>query len=990
MVRGLFVALVLSLAISVGAETIDIPHNQDVEPGPARPPEEARANFTVPPGFHVQCVASEPDLINPVAMTWDDRGRVWVCESVEYPRFEPGIGQDRVRIHEDLDGDGDTDKVQTFVEGLNIPSGIAIGYGGVFVANAPDLLFLRDTNGDDIADVSEVLITGFGRKDVHELPSCLTWGPDGWLYGLNGVFNLSHIEHQGNVHDFTCALWRYHPVSREFEIFCEGTSNPWGLDYNLEGDWFVSACVIDHLWHLTQSGYYHRQGGPYPPNTWKIESIVEHKHQKAAYCGLAFYYADQYPEEYRGDLFMGNIHFGGINRDQLEQNGSTYRAGPQADFMAGNDVWHMPVSTKVGPDGNFWILDWYDRYHCYQDARRDPEGIDRGNGRIWRVTYGGVPPVEKIDLGALTDEQLMDQLGHANAWHRRSARRILVERNQGETADLLKERVRGSTEPIERMECLWALIGMRRMDEPFIVELLADPNPSIRRWAVHAAAERRDASADLFRELAARGMDDDAAVRLAVAIASGRIDHASSFDLLRAVMSHPDEDRLIPHIVWENIHPRIHTDAAPLAEFLETADLAEQPIANALAHRAVELVLDYQNVLEASGETTKPFAGLMESAQAAPAPSPLKGYCLQAVWNRWTENRRRGVRREDFAPAVIDRLRALAHEGGVDSVTATAILAVWGEAVAVEQVESSLVDVSVPLTTRKTFLVANRVRDATTFVQSAAGLLVDACSTEFQQAVIGELSRTGRADAVQPMLSAWRTLAPGARQEVLEVLTRRKAWAVPLLESVAAGTVSKDEFRPYLIRRLAEHQDGDIDQLAESIWGVIRRERNRDREGVIQRVWRIVEKGPGDPAAGMPVFDKLCAQCHVLYGHGKNLGPDISGVGRNDLDLLLSNLLDPNLVIGDGYHGWTVWTTDGEVLSGLLVSDDDQQVVLRIEGGEEIVIPKEEIEEIKQSELSLMPEGLERGVPDQELRDLVSFLLTTEPPRPWAEVLPQE
>lgn len=241
-----------------------IPHAQKSMPNPAYTPEEAIKLMKVPEGFTVEVVACEPDLVNPVAFTIDERGRFWVVESLEYPRLEPGKGRDRVKILEDTNNDGKIDKVTIFAEGLNIPSGIAVGHGGVWIANSPDLLLLQDTDNDGKADKSEVIVTGFGREDTHELPNSLTWGPDGWLYGFNGVFNRSKIKHQGKEHNFTCALFRIHPKTREFELFAEGVSNPWGVAFDKEGSAFASACVIDHLWHLAESGYYHRQAGVYP------------------------------------------------------------------------------------------------------------------------------------------------------------------------------------------------------------------------------------------------------------------------------------------------------------------------------------------------------------------------------------------------------------------------------------------------------------------------------------------------------------------------------------------------------------------------------------------------------------------------------------------------------------------------------------------------------------------------------------------------------
>ncbi len=349
------------------------PHGQDRMPGPALKPEEAIKKMTVPEGFSVELVASEPNIVNPVAMTFDEKGRIWICESLEYPRSSAGPGKDRVKLLESSKGDGKYDKVSVVIEGLNIPSGIAVGHGGVWVANSPDIRFYPFSKDGKLGK-PQVVVTGFGRTDTHELPNSLTWGPDGWLYGLNGVFNHSHVKHQGKEHRFTCAVFRIHPKTHEFQLFAEGTSNPWGIALDTEGSIFLSACVIDHLWHITESGYYHRQGGPYPPHTWVLGSIVKHKHQRAAYCGIHYFDSDAYPPEYRDRLYMGNIHGGCINVDVLQRDGATYSARPAADFLKANDAWFMPVSQKTGPDGCLYVLDWYDRYHCYQDARRDPAG----------------------------------------------------------------------------------------------------------------------------------------------------------------------------------------------------------------------------------------------------------------------------------------------------------------------------------------------------------------------------------------------------------------------------------------------------------------------------------------------------------------------------------------------------------------------------------------------------------------------------------------
>src|SRR3712207_4581459 len=268
-VRLLFLSAVAGLALLAGHHPLPaqqakkkevIPHAQSQPPGPPLSPAEALQKMQVPNGFTVELVAAEPDLVNPVAMTFDERGRIWVTESLEYPRRSPGPGKDRVKVLEDTDGDGRAEKVTIFADGLNIPSGIAVGHGGVWVANSPDILFYKIGPDGRAAGKPEVVVTGFGRADTHELPNSLTWGSDGWLYDLNGVFNPSVVKQNGKEFRFTCALFRIHPRTKEFQLFCEWTSNPWGVAFNTERSAFVSACVIDHLWHLTQTGYYHLQG----------------------------------------------------------------------------------------------------------------------------------------------------------------------------------------------------------------------------------------------------------------------------------------------------------------------------------------------------------------------------------------------------------------------------------------------------------------------------------------------------------------------------------------------------------------------------------------------------------------------------------------------------------------------------------------------------------------------------------------------------------
>jgi putative membrane-bound dehydrogenase-like protein len=572
------------------------PHNQDRPPGPALSPEEAIKKMTVPEGFSVEIVAAEPDIVNPIAMTFDEQGRVWVTESFEYPRREPGPGRDRVKVLEDSNGDGRMDKVTVFAEGLNIPSGIAVGHGGVWVANAPDILFLQDTDGDGKSDKSTVVVTGFGRTDTHELPNSLTWGPDGYLYGLNGVFNHSKVTHQGKQFDFTCALFRIHPKTHSFELFAEGTSNPWGVAWDPEGSAFVSACVIDHLWHLTESGYYHRQGGPYPPFTWKIESIVSHKHQKAAYCGIHYFDSDAYPESYRDKLYMGNIHGGCINVDSLRRNGSTYAGEGHPDFLTANDAWFMPVVQKTGPDGCLYVLDWYDRYHCYQDANRDPKGIDRLKGRLYRVRYKDSPRAPRMDLAKESDAQLIERLHSPNVLLRDLAQRLLVERQlAGASAtrtESLEKLVLDEAAPRKtRLHALWSLVGGWKLRPEFHASLLKHADPTFRAWGVRAAGNARDVDATIREQVIKLADDASPDVKLQVAIASRKIVGVDPLPVLLKVLVSCGDDKLIPHIVWQNLHPELEKRAPEFLQMVKQYDLKQTPNLAKLMPRVTERIL---------------------------------------------------------------------------------------------------------------------------------------------------------------------------------------------------------------------------------------------------------------------------------------------------------------------------------------------------------------------------------------------------------------
>lgn len=958
-----------------------IPHAQDSPPGPALSPVEAVAKMTVPPGFVVDIVAAEPDVVNPVAMTFDDRGRIWITESLEYPRRSPGVGRDRIKILEDTNGDGKIDKTSIFAEGLNIPSGIAIGHGGVWVANSPDLLFLQDTDNDGKADKTEVIVTGFGRDDTHELPNSLTWGADGWLYGWNGVFNASHIEYRGQKYDFTCAIFRIHPVTRDFELFCEGTSNPWGIAVNAEGELFASACVIDHLWHLTQTGYYHRQGGPYPQFTWKLESIVDHLHQKRAYCGITFFDGANFPKEFRRKLYMGNIHGNAINLDTVVKNGSTYSAKAQDDFLQANDAWFMPVVQKTGPDGSLYIVDWYDRYHCYQDANRDPAGIDRLKGRIYRVRYdkNKLLPVE--DLSKKTGEELVALLGHENVWHRETARRLLTERKTAGQANSLLKLVANPETPRDlRLNALYTLISTQSLPDAPARLLFDDPDPTVRAWVVrYSGSLGEKASKRVSSRVQQQASDDNADVALQVAIALGRL--AKDQDPLpgwAVILQEHGDDKIIPRIVFRNLEPKLVENSADLPAIFGELDLKKNQGAREIFPRI------YERLLFAPKPDAETLPWLLTQIIDS-GDANATSYALKATTQRLAAMP--PGQRGQLLAAIRPALTPAAEKLGNDHPTTreiTLILAQAGDEPSLIQLRSWVTNKAYSNDLRiRAWEVVMLQSDGQTAMQLAgsvippeSGILEHAARGEF----IARLGIRSEPEVAAMVIGLYGRLENNNKGRAIQLLTERAPWALALVAAVEGEKIPANAVNLNQVRRLQDYGDKDHTDRVAKIWGRVRADRNPQRELIVSQMKNFLNITPGDPFQGKNVFQKTCAQCHKLYGEGQEVGPDLTGNGRNNYDQLLSNVFDPNLVIGENYQAVIVAVKDGRTLTGLLIEDSPTEIKIKIQGGQVETVARGQIEEMKRSPLSLMPENLETLVTPQELADLFAYLALDRPP----------
>ena len=444
-------ALLLCSSILTASAAADDSNKKDkqtaeaLQPAPL-PLNEAARKMQLPVGFRATLFAGEPDVRQPIGFAIDDRGRLWVAECYAYPAWK-ATGNDRILIFEDTDGDGRFDSRKVFWDQGNYLTGLQLGFGGVWVCCSPHLLFIPDRDGDDVPDADpEVLLDGWSTKGVHNVLNGLTWGPDGWLYGCNGITAPSKVGAPGTPEDqrldIACGIWRIHPTRRDFEVVVHGTTNPWGLDFDDYGQGFFTNCVIGHLWHLVPGGHYKRMfGNDYDPHVYGLlDACSDHLHWGGgkwtdsrggkgvhslaggghAHSGAMVYLGDNWPASYRNTVFLCNIHGNRVNHDTLARNGSGYVGRHGKDFLMANDEWFRGLELKYGPDGAVYLIDWSDTGECHE---RDAHGAHHDSGRIYKVTYKQPQKLGKLDVATLDDAELVKLHTHRNAWYPRHARR---------------------------------------------------------------------------------------------------------------------------------------------------------------------------------------------------------------------------------------------------------------------------------------------------------------------------------------------------------------------------------------------------------------------------------------------------------------------------------------------------------------------------------------------------------------------------------------
>lgn len=570
----------------------------NTEPANLQPltPKEALAKVKVPDGFKVTLFAGEPDVRQPIAMAVDHKGRLWVAECYSYPKWtEPGT--DRLVILEDKDNDGVFDQRKVFWDQGNYLSGFALGHGGVWICNAPNLQFIPDADGDDVPDGEpQTMLDGWAHKGIHNVFNALNWGPDGWLYGCNGITAPSNVGKPGTPEDqrtpMNCGIWRYHPTQQKFEVVAQGTTNPWGIDWNDHGQAFFTNCVIEHLWHLVPGAHYKRMfGQDGSEHSYALMGACsKHLHwaggdwTKArgraedddlggghAHAGAMIYLGDNWPDKYRDSVFMGNIHGYRVNNNRIERHGSGYAGHRAPDFFFANDNWFRALELKYGPDGGVYLTDWCDTGECH-----DYEGVHRTSGRVYKIVYGEPKAATALDLSKQSDAELVALQLHKNDFFCRHARRLLQERATAgklspAAAEQLQKIFAENPDTTRKLRALWALHGIGKIDAQFLTTQLKHDDEHVRGWAVRLLREYDQGLESNVSTLAAMAANDKSAlVRLEIASALQRLPLEERWAIAEALVAHAEDakDDNLPLMIWYGIEPAIPTDKARSAKLL--------------------------------------------------------------------------------------------------------------------------------------------------------------------------------------------------------------------------------------------------------------------------------------------------------------------------------------------------------------------------------------------------------------------------------------
>ena len=964
----------------------------DTMQAPLSPVDSMKLMHT-PEGFHVELFASEPDIVKPIAMNWDARGRLWVLESTDYPNnlvADPHMnGNDRIVICEDTDGDGKADKFTVFADHLNIPTGIAFAGKGVIVAVAPYIIYLEATHGDDMADVRKILYKGFGRSDTHAVLSNLHYGLDNWLYGSVG-YSGGVIEVGRVPHPIRAGLFRFRPDGSDFEFLTATSNNTWGFGQNEGGDIFASTANNEHAVHLAIPNRYfeavrgwHGQGSVSVEDHKLIHPVTKDVRQVdvfggfTAACGFEPYSARAFPEMFWTDTAFvceptGHL----VHTDKLTRRGSEFIARDAYNLLASSDGWTAPVCAQVGPDGAVWVADWYNYIIQHNPT---PQGFangpgnayvtplrDKEHGRIYRVVYG---QPSNLIAGAA---QLVETLKNDNRFWRLTAQRILVARGSQESAPALADLVRSGANPLAAQHALWTLDGLGLLRDPSpemtsVIEAALTNSSSIVRRAGLGVLPRSNGSAAVIlghRMLA----DGDAFVKrdalLALAEIPGNEAAGQALaDFLGDVWNTSDR--------WLTI-AAIAAAARNEFTFLRAAARLEPATGSLSPLSEATRVCAEHYARTGPVDSVDQIISAYQKVNVAMAEALIHGLAAG-----WPPNRA-----PEITPGLEADLRRLSKRLSLSAQLQVASLAArWGVG---ERFQADMSEIRKMLLARaeadgesekdrweaaeQVMSMASEPRD----VEVLLGLITPRTSPDFARGILRAIGLSLLPEVGPLILQRWTSLTPSIRAAAINLLLSRPEWTRSLLAGLETNAVPVGDLGVDEVQRLIHYPDAKVARSAARLVSNGGRLPNPDRQKVVESLLPLAGRH-ADRLAGKEVFLKNCAVCHRFNSVGANIGPDLTGFAGGNREELLINILDPNRSVEGNFRQFIIETTDGQNWSGLLAGESRTTIELVDVQGARHTFLRDNVKSVTSSGRSLMPEGFER-LPAEDIVSLLDFL----------------
>ena len=963
---ALYTTLALLLCVTVNADDFPVPHNTEPDLSvPLMPARQAAAQMQVPDGFRVSVFAAEPDVQNPIAMAWDRRGRLWIAENYTYAesrqRFDLSL-RDRVLVFEDADRDGVPESRTVFTDKVQMLTSVEVGRGGAWLMCPPQLLFIPDADGDLVPDgPPQVVLDGFtvAQANYHNYANGLRWGPDGWLYGRCGHSCPGRLGVPGTPDGqripIRGGIWRFHPERKVVEVLCHGTTNPWGHDWDQQGELFFINTVNGHLWHAMPGAHFKESfGNSQNPGVYqRLDTIADHWHfdttgkwsetrgGKAneyggghAHIGAMIYQGSQWPREYHNRLFTLNMHGLRTNVERLEREGAGYVGHHQADVFLSADRWFRGMDLSTGPDGAAYVIDWSDTGECHEHT-----GVHRTSGRVFRISYEGEGTRDATELkdGLLTPRCLMGDGPLPKLWQQYQA---------GETSPAI---LRGLLQHEDEHVRVWAI---RLLTDFWPLDTLMGPRPD-------AAYPPGDATYAALLKLASD--DPSGLVKLQLASTLHRLPVSKRAKLAAALVAdeHFSDDPYLPALTWYGLIPVGESDPQALVNVARHCrwPLTLRWIARSVASRVESSPSAVNSLLKLAAN----FDPQLRQSVLSGLGEALQGWRRAPQPTAWPAFAASISKSNDSAADTTEQIRDLN--------------VLFGDGRALGEIRKLVLDGSQPLPTRQTALQ--------TLIDARPDDLRKLCESLLNERVLNATAARGLALFDDPAIGkrlaeSYRRFDPRERQTVLNTLVSRASFATALLDSLGDGRnrIPRGDVTSLHARQILAFNDENLSQRLAETWGVLR-DTSKERQQLIRELRMKLSPETlkkADLISGRRLFAKTCANCHKRYGEGKQIGPDLTGSQRSNLDYLLQNVVDPSAQVPANYRVSVITLKDGRVLSGIVGARNNRTLTVQA-ATESHVIELSEIESETPSPLSIMPDNQLQKLTAEQQRDLFAYLM---------------